>query len=149
MKTKTIIEEITHEDLVNLLSTATYGSNWLGVDKVWEDYYGTELEDDNDCAEDTFAKVLLDGKFLIVSDFYAEDESEFYGDLPHLWNAYDECMEYRVTLDDIKRGLAKALDNGGWDAECVFNLASESGNFDIVEAEELMQVIVFGEAIYG
>lgn len=29
MKTKTTITEITHEDLVNLLSTATYGSGWL------------------------------------------------------------------------------------------------------------------------
>ena len=62
MKTRTIITEINHEDLVNLFSTATYGSSYFEVVKKKKDYYGTELEDENDCREDTWAKILFSGK---------------------------------------------------------------------------------------
>ena len=71
MKTKTIITEINHDDLVNLFSTATYGSSYFDVFKKKKDYYGTELEDENDCREDTWAKVLLSGKPVYVFDYYS------------------------------------------------------------------------------
>ena len=54
-----------------------------------------------------------------------------------------------VALDDIKKGLQKALDNGDWDAKCAFDFINEEGDFDLTEAENLLQIITFGEAIYG
>ena len=150
MKTTTIITGITHDDLVNLFSTATYGSSFFDVVKKKKDYYGTELEDKNDCREDTWAKVLLAGKPVYVLDYYSEDEDEAYGNLPHEWDEKRGAMKYTVTLEDIKKGLQKALNNGGWDADCARDLIDEdSCNLDLTEAENLLQIITFGEAIYG
>ena len=148
MKTKTIITKITKDDLVNLFSTATYGSSYFDVAKKKKDYYGTELEDENDCREDTWAKILLAGKSVYVFDYYSEEVA--YGNLPHEWDEKRDAMRYTVTLDDIKKGLQKALDNGGWDAKCAFDLINDdSCDLDLTEAENLLQIITFGEAIYG
>jgi len=148
MKTKTIITEITREDLVNLFSTATYGSSYFEVVKKKKDYYGTELEDENDCREDTWSKILLSGKAVYVLDYYSEEEA--YGNLPHEWDERREAMKYTVTLEDIKNGLEKALDNGGWDEKCARDLIDDNSyNLDLPEAENLLQIITFGEAIYG
>lgn len=147
MKTKTIITEITHDDLVNLLSTATYGSSYFYVMKKKKDYYGTELEDENDFREDALAKILLAGRPVYVLDFYSEEVA--YGKLPREWDEKHCAMKYTVTLEDIKKGLQKAIDNGGWDAKCAFDLINDdSCDLDLIEAENLLQIITFGEAIY-
>lgn len=147
MKVKTIITEITHDDLVNLLCTATYGSSFFDVVKSKKDYYGTELEDENDCREDTWAKVLLSGKPVYVLDYYSEEA--VYGKLPHVWDERLAAMKYTVTIEDIKNGLQKALESRGWDFKCAMDLINEEGDFDLTEAENLLQIITFGEAIYG
>ena len=157
MKTKTTITELTNDDLVNLLSTATCGSNWLSVKRPKGSYKGTKLEDENDCLEDTWAKVLLAGKSVYVYDFYAEDEDEHYGELPCTYK--DNAMRYEVTLADIMVGLQKCLDGTfkvNDDHEvfymktCVANFADVDGvMFDLNDAENIMQVIVFNELIYG
>ncbi len=148
MKTKTIITEINHDDLVHLLSTATYGSNYFSVVKKKKDYYGTELEDESDCCEDTWAKILLAGKPVYVLDYYSEEDA--YGNLPHEWDEKRCAMKYTVTLEDIKNGIQKAIDNGGWDAECAFDLIKDdSYNLDLPEAENILQIITFGKPIYG
>lgn len=150
MKTKTIVTEITRDDLINLFSTACYGSNFLGIEYDNEGEYINHRED-GDCYEEIFAKMLLDGCKVEIRDYYAEDEDEFYGNLPHKWNEDDGCMVYVVGLDDIADGIARALDNGGWDAKCANGLINidDCPDFDLPAAENLMQVIVFGEAIYG
>lgn len=148
MKTKTIITEITHDDLVNLFSTAVYGSDYFDVEENKKDYKGTELEDESDCCEDVWAKVLLSGKPLYVFDYYSEEVA--YGNLPHKWDKKCGAMRYTVTLEDIKKGLGKAIDNGGWDAKCASDLINEdSCDLDLYEAENLLQIITFGEGIYG
>jgi hypothetical protein len=148
MKLISTISEITRDDLVNLFNTSTYGSNYFDVIKKKKDYYGTELEDANDCREDTWAKILLSGKPVYVLDYYSEEES--YGNLPHEWDEKRGAMKYTVTLEDIKKGLQKAIDNGGWDAKCAFDLINDdSCDLDLTEAENLLQIITFGEAIYG
>lgn len=87
---------------------------------------------------------------MYVLDYYSEDEDEAYGNLPHEWDNKRGAMRYTVTLDDIKKGLLKALDNGDWDAKCAFDLISDdSCDLDLTEAENLLQIITFGEAIYG
>ena len=148
MKTKTIITEITHDDLVNLFSTATYGSNYFDMAKKKKDYYGTELEDENDCREDTWAKILLSGKPVYVYDYYSEEES--YGDKPHKWNEDKEAMRYTITLEDIKVGIQKCLDSDNdYLQKCARDLIDGGYDLDLPEAEAILQVIVFGELIYG
>ena len=147
MKTKTIITEITQDDLVNLLSTATHGSSYFYVMKKKKDYYGTELEDENDFREDALAKILLAGRPVYVLDFYSDELA--YGKLPREWDEKNCAMKYTVTLEDIKKGLQKAIDNGGWDAKCAYDLINDdSCDLDLTEAENLLQIITFGEAIY-
>ena len=147
MKTTTKISEINQEDLVNLLTTATYRSEWLSIGTPCGASDGLLTEDD--CREDAWAKVILAGKKLFFYDYYAEDENDFNGNLPHKWDKYNECIRYEFTLEDIANGIAKCIDNGGWELQCVYNLINNPQNLDLDEAEAIMQVIVFGEVIYG
>ena len=165
MKTKTKITEITHEDLVELLSTATYGSSWLGIRRKVGDYKGTELEEEGDCLEDTWVKILLTGKFVYAYDFNAEDEEDFYGKLPHTWKEEKDAMRYELTLDDIRIGLQKCLDGTfkscytkrediererAYVRRCAMSFINyEDGDFDNPQAQTLLQVIMFGEEVYG
>ena len=69
MKTQTIISELTHDDLVNLFSTALYGSSYLSSN--YEDDVKVDKNDD-DCYEDVLAKILLSGGKVKITDYYAE-----------------------------------------------------------------------------
>lgn len=156
MKTQTTIKEITHEDLVNLFSTALYGSTYLEAD-----YTNPSLKESGDCFEDILAKNLLAGDSIVITDWYAEGES--YGNLPHIVDDEDECVHYTLILDDIKRGLEKAASgtfNAGSDrwaesarrsAKVSFDsfIDEDAVDFDLVRADILMQIILFDEIIYG
>ena len=157
MKTKTIIEELTQEDLVDLLCTATYGSNWLSI--FASNRTGFKIEE-TDCMEDIWAKALLAGKMLTCTDYNA-DEGEVYGTLEHEQDE-DGHTEYLVTLQDIKDGLAKCADGTfkrsadhygendlAYISECYRNFHNNHGEMDNPQAEALMQIILFGELIYG
>jgi len=152
MKTRTEILELTQEDLVDLFSTATYGSLWLAIHA--QDREGVEINE-NDCREDIWAKCLLAGKSIICTDLNSEGEWN-YGNLPS--RVDDEgYVEYSVNLQNIKDGLSKCAD-GDFDyhgtendflSECFFNFRSNNGDFDNLQAECVMQVVIFGEIIYG
>lgn len=155
MKARTTIEEITHDDLVNLFSTALYGSSYLGAGYN----YSFDLAE-YDTHEDAIAAVLLKGRQIRVTDYYAEGSS--YGNLPCEIDADEECATYTVTLEDIKNGLAKAAD-GTFNSrsECFVkderrfarnsfdSFQSEACDFDLTYADCLMQIILFDEIIYG
>ena len=150
MKTETKVTDVTHDDLVNLFSGATYGSEWLSIGTPCGASDGLLTEDD--CREDAWAKVILAGKKLFFFDYYAEDEDDFNGNLPHRWSKNgdgDGRMRYDFTLEDIEKGIAKCLDKGGWETKCANDLIYEPENLDLYEAEAIMQVIVFGEIVYG
>lgn len=148
MKLKATITDITHDDLVNLFSTATFDSSWFGIKRPKGSYKGTELEDESDCLEDTWSKIVLNGGKLFFCDYYAEDEEDFYGTKPHEWKG--DHMRYDITLDDIKSGIEKAVDEGEYPARCVMRLIdNDSCDFDIDDAECLIQYIIFGEQVYG
>ena len=152
MKTKTIITDLTQEDLVNLLCTATYGSNWLSC--YAPDRDGVEITE-SDCVEDVWAKCLLAGKKISCIDYYA-DEGEYYGTLEH-YTEEDGQTTYLVSLQDIINGLQKCADgdyteseeHGEWISECFRELQNGGYNLDQPRAESLMQIILFGELIYG
>lgn len=156
MKTKTTITELTHDDLVELFSTALSGSSYLGAD------YEESIEYNEDaCFEDILANILLHGGCIKVNDYYSE--GDVYGELPHELDEENECTTYFVTYDDIKRGLERAADgtfNAGNDkwtkqtkrsARVSFDsfMDEDRCDFDLVGADILMQIILFDEIIYG
>lgn len=148
MKTKTIITEIKQEDLVDFFSTAIFGSEFFDIKVPKNSYYGTELESEDDCREDKWAKVAMSGKPIYVYDYYSEEES--YGDKPHKWIASKEAMRYTITLDDIKAGIQKCIDSDSdFLQECARDLINGGYDLDLPEAEAILQVITFGELIYG
>jgi hypothetical protein len=155
MKTKTTITELGHDDLVNLFSTALYGSSYLGAD-----YEESVEHNEKDCFEDILANILLHDGSITITDYYAE--GCVYGSLPHGIDK-DENVTYLVTYDDIKRGLERAADgtfNAGNDkwteqikrsARVSFDsfMDEDRCDFDLVGADILMQIILFDEIIYG
>lgn len=156
MKTKTTITELTHDDLVELFSTALSWSSYLGAD------YEESIEhDEKDCFEDILANILLHGGCVKFNDYYSK--GDVYGELPHELDEENECTTYFVTYDDIKQGLEKAADGtfkGGNDEYRANELAFarnaydafvnyDNCVFDSVYADALMQIILFDEIIYG
>ncbi|MBQ6358574.1 MAG: hypothetical protein IJI97_06400 [Clostridia bacterium] len=153
MKTKTTITELSHEDLVNLLSTATYGSSWLTctISKATREHLVILPEDSR---EGVWAKALLNGFPIYLTDHQAEGDT--YGDRGTV--NPDGSAVYRITLQDIQAGLQSAMDGDfapndeeevELAARCVLHLRDESFDFDATDAEILAQIIMFGSIIYA
>ena len=128
------LNAIDHEMLVDLLCTATYGSNWLDVKTLKsERFMDEEVEQpvkDEWCREDKWANRLLKGGHIVCLDYYDDDA---------------EPARYELTLDDIKKGLEKARDG-----EAVRDWADfVNEKDDYFTCNNLMQVCIFGEVIYG
>lgn len=158
MKTQTTIIELTQEDLVDLLCTATEGSSWL--DCSAPERTGCDIKDE-DCREDVWAKALLAGHKIKCFDYYAE--GDVYGPLGKVIKK-DGTGVYFVGLEEIKKGLQACADGTfnigygdgrserAWLKECYAHFADpEEGRMqmDLPEAEALMQVIMFNELVYG
>ena len=153
MKTKTTITELSHEDLVNLLSTATNGSSWLSctISQATRD----AIKDlPHNCREDVWAHALLNGFPIYLTDHQAEGET--YGDRGSVNK--DGTAVYRITLEDVIAGLQSALDGDfapndedevELAARCVLHLRDESFDFDATDAEILAQIIMFNSIIYA
>ena len=149
MKLHTKVTNLTHDEIVTIFAD-NYGSHWATFAYDMNDYYGTPLEDDDDCLEDKLAKILLGGGRIYINDHYAEDGVEVYGSLPHAYDEEEEYMQYSLRLEDIEAGLAKALDDMGCGITAIYNfLHDDRINFDINDADTLLQHITFGEVIYG
>lgn len=138
MKTKITVTEFTHDELVNLLSTALYGSSWFEADYDNDKYKLIENKE-GDCFEDKLADMLLAGHKITLIDNYAEGESyskKFVG-----FNR-DESANYEISLKDL---LKTASTKSG------FKLVEEvlDGDGDYWTADAFLQRVVFGEEIYG
>lgn len=157
MKTQLTITELTKEDLVNLFSTAFYGSNYLSAD------YEEAIEyDEEDCHEEILAEILLNGGAIKVTDSYAD--GCHYGNLRYQHNE-DYDATYYVRDIDIILGLERAA-NGTFNlrpdvgadfadrnaefARRSFNaFAFDEQEWDLETADCLMQIILFNEIVYG
>lgn len=124
------LENISHENLVDLLCTATYGCDWLEIKTLKsERFMDEEVEQsvrDEWSREDKWANRLLKGGHIVCLD-------------------YDDAARYQLTLDDIKKGLEKARDGvapSDWADFC-------EENDDYFTCNNLLQVCMFGEVIYG
>lgn len=155
MKTKTTITELSHDDLLNLFSTALYGSSYLSAS------YEEEVEHNGrGHFEDILANILLHDGEILITDHYAE--GCVYGDLPHEIDE-DDNVTYFITYDKIKRGLERAADgtfnasDDEWNEQTKRNarvsfdsfMDEDRYDFDLVRADILMQIILFDEIIYG
>lgn len=157
MKTKTIISNITKQDLVNLFATALYGSLYLSAE------YDEFVEfDEDDSHEEILAEILLHGGCIYITDHYAEGVR--YRDWARL-DGKDNAV-YPVYITDVYRGLEKAV-NGTFNAgenddatpnwrernlalarESFFAFANGTARWDWISADCLMQVILFNEIVY-
>lgn len=154
MNTNTKITDLNHEDLVDLFSTAFYGSLNFAVtyDKKAKDNIKVE---ENDCFEDVMAKIVKDGNGnLIVYDENAED-GEVYGNCHCGTEEIDDeiiTTYYYIGINEITKGLEAAANSSKDYIRKAFNAfvnREEDSEWDAVTADILMQMIVFGEVIYG
>ena len=137
MKTTITVNEFSHDDLVNLLSTALYGSTWFEADYDGKIYKSLK-ETNGDCFEDKLADMLLAGHKITITDLEAEGESYsnkcvgFDGDVA----IYEVRLKDFLKIASTKRG---------------FKLVEEvlDGDGDYWTADAFLQRVVFGEEVYG
>ncbi len=146
--------ELTHDILVNLISSATYDSPWLGIDYD-KDKCDGHLKSE-DCPEDIAADILLAGGSIQFFDYYAEDAYDVHSSKGK-WDADMRAAVYLVTLEDIKAGLQNAIGENfvyygevdkSWAKIDVIDLLEDEGAFDAYAADNLMQIILFREIVY-
>lgn len=148
MKVEVTIKEITKDDLVNLFSIGLTGSNFLGCDYGTKTYQSLPDAREDDCIEEKLAKLLLAGNSIELWDMEAEPE-DHYGTLDSRYREAYGCMAYKVTLEDIKKGLQNAASNEGTADYFMDFVKEDAYNLDLIGGEALLQVIMFNEVIYG
>ena len=149
MEIKVEISNITHEDLVNLLSTTLYGSPTF-VGRFLEEYESLEVSEafPSECVEDKMANVLLYGGAVCIIDVEGGEIYKNKGVFSRLTDTGEG--EYHFDLEAVKKGLKKALESKeNYIRLAAFNFLVDDGTFDASDAEVLIQMILFGEVIYG
>lgn len=135
------LENISHENLVDLLCGATYGSEWLEIKTLKSERFMDEeveqsVRDEWSC-EDKWANRLLKGGHIVCYDYFDDEADDFA--------LMSKPARYELTLDDIKKGLEKARDGEAirdWADFC-------EEEDDYFTCNNLVQVCMFGEVIYG
>ena len=120
------ITEMLHDPewLEDMLSTASYGSYWFGYSihpDTPEEMYNGNWE----YREQKWAHVLLNGGWLEIEDV-------------------EEEKSYKVGMAEIETGFRKLMVE---EPQCYANIMEE--NYDQIDAENFIQVVLFGEVIYG
>ena len=132
------IDNISKETLVDLFSTATYGSNWLDITVLrsedhLDNIFSKQYLDDR-CLEDVWADRLLNGGHIVCLDWYAAEDNDD--------NSPDE---FKIDLNSLKEKLKLARDKEAVRDWCDFVLEKD----DYFTCNNLMQVVMFDEVIYG
>ena len=127
-----------HENLVNLLSVATYGNEWPVV-KPFKSDAEKGLFNNCEYREDKWAEALLKGKGVMVYDCYDENV-DFDADITE----FPKSAKHHITLDDVRKGLELMRDKypRHW-----ADLVEE--NDDLITGDVWLQLTVFQEVIYG
>lgn len=103
------VQALSYDEVVNLLSTALYGSPWFMVDNTTTEY----KESIGDTIEDKLAHILFIDKEVIIVDI-------------------EENESYKLTFKDLLNGLSLYISHGGsadideydWcNADCVLQYA--------------------------
>lgn len=139
METKITVTALDHEELVDLLSTALYGSSWFGAGYDHK-IYDTLTEKQGDCFEDELADMLLAGHKIRIIDYYAEGDK--YSTKFVRFSGEDAIYEV-----DLKDFLEVASTKRGY--KLLEDLLSGEGEGDYWTADSFLQTVVFGEVVYG
>ena len=139
MKTEIKVTELEHEELVDLLSTALYGSTWFDA-SYDKDIYEKLEQTHGECFEDKLADMLLNGHKITITDLEAEGES--YSEKFVKFEGKYQNAVYEVELNDF---LNVASTKKG------FRLLEDvlSGEGDYYTADAFLQRVAFGEEVYG
>lgn len=118
--------ELNKDNLVDIFSTATYGSDWLAIKcpKRFEHL----IKQESDCVEEKLADILLGGG-MVAAFIYEDDE---------------EPTRKEFSLEDMEVGLKKFMEECPQDYA---NLVNEDS--DYYTASNLMQCVLFKEVIFG
>lgn len=151
MKVTIKVTELNHANLVDILSTALYGCDWLEADYDLE--FFKNIPDDKKsghCWEDHLADVLLNGGTIELTDKEADGCLYKTKGVPCklkkvAWWESDEPYEVGVYTLSLK-AILKACSS--WPG---YKLLTEtlSGEGDYFTANNLLQIAMFGEIIYG
>lgn len=143
MKVEIKVTELSHDDLVSIFSAATYGNSNFAIDwdendnkiakivkAIRAEHAKGESTIDSKvlCIEDIWAQILLrGGKLRFINCCEDEDDDDY-------------CKE--ITLQDMLNGCSNAH---------AYTALSDtlSGAGDMYDAWNLVQIIMFGEVIYG
>lgn len=128
------VDNISKETLVDLFSTATYGSDWLDIttlksERHLDNGFSKEYLKER-CWEERCADRLLNGGNILCVDYNEEDENEGV---------------YKIDLNTLKKGLKLARDKEAV-RDWVDFINEED---DYYTCNNLMQVVMFGEVVYG
>lgn len=139
MKTEIKVTSLTHDELVDLLSTALYGSSWFDA-SYNNKIYDTLANKNGKCFEDKLADMLLAGHKITIMDMEAEGESHSNKCIG--FDSKTESAIYEVKMEDF---LKVASTKTG------YKLITDviSGDGDYWTADAFLQRVVFGEEIYG
>ena len=118
------------ENLVDLLSTAFYGSTWFTA-SVDKEKYGNLIKPSSEYREQIWADVLMGGGTLIVT----ETETEV-----------DDEVEHEISLKDICKGITKLHDKH---LNVYARVMAFDGSADFYDADAVIQFAVFGEWVFG
>ena len=146
MKTKNKVIELTHEEIVNIFSTANYNNISLElsyadsmddlareVKKKWNDTHGDTM-----CYEDKLAAILENGGTIAAIDVEEYEYGDYDGEEPTKENhVYPITMQTLLDACSTEEGYsyAKRL------------LVDEEG--DLYDAWNIIQIAMFGEVVYG
>lgn len=148
---KVQVTELTHDELVDILSTALYGCDYLQVDydlKVWETIPAEKKE--GNCFEDHLADMLLNGHAIELTDIESEGELYKVRGVPcrvrkeaseyNPNNSY-EVSVYVVNLKTILRACSSPEGN-----QLLIEVLNGQG--DYFTANNLLQLAMFGQIVY-
>ena len=124
MKKQVNVTELTKEELVTFFSCATYGCGYWTF-QIKKNSISINDLDTNQCIEDIWADALLKGGKLVITD--NEDESKYVVDMEKVLKGYSKCYEISP--------------------QTMVNFEEERE--DMWDGYNLMQVILFGDIIYG
>lgn len=150
MEVQIKVTELNHANLVDILSTALFGCDWLEADydsNFWKSIPGDKKS--GHCFEDHLADVLLNGGTITLSDKEADGELYKVRGVPCHLEKVDwwDAENYKIGVYTLNlRALLKACST-----PYGYELLTEvlSGQGDYFTANNLLQIAIFGEVIYG
>lgn len=161
MKTTIKVTELSHEELVNILSSATYSNELLQIcvadnSEELADALRADAEINTSCREDVWAEVLLHGGniYIIDTESGAKNEEDAkkhaykgkahdvgYIELNGWWGPFGATY-YEINIKDFLKGCSKPKAY-----EYLSILVDDDG--DMWDGYNLIQLIAYGKEIYG